>query len=161
MSKNRVSTHLIEKYLDRHGWPKHAAIDESHERVGLVRTGWTSPLASDGHRLIIDPMVEKDMLQFSVRDIATAPTDATPNDRLSALLLVISAINYKLIMGGFAYDPSDGEIVFKLGIPIASDDFRFEDFERCLSVITVAVDLYADNLRGVIEGTKTAQDVLD
>lgn len=160
MPKKRVSTDLIEKYLDRHGWSKHTAIDERNERVGLVRTGWSSPVSPDGHGMIIDPIVEKGMLAFSVQRIASAPIDSTASDRLSALLLVIAAINYKLIMGGFAYDPTDGEVVFKLGIPIASDDLRFEDFERCLSVVTMAVDAHADDLRGIIDGTKTPQDVL-
>ena len=110
--------------------------------------------------MLIDPMVERAEMVFTVKGIAKAPTDATPSDRLSGLLLTIAAVNAKLIMGGFAYKPSDGELIFRLGIPIASDNLRYEDFEPCLTPIVSNVERYASDLREIIEGTKTAQDVL-
>jgi hypothetical protein len=159
--KKKVTTDLIEKYLDRFGWSRHHAVDEPGEREGLVLSGWASPLSPEGHLVVIDPMVEKHALLFIVKEIATAPTDATPSDRLSGLLLATSAINSDLVMGAFCYSPSNGELVFKLGLPIVSDDLQYEDFERCMEAITATVDRYASGLREVIEGTKTAQDVID
>lgn len=158
--RKKVTTELIEKYLDQYGWKRHQAIDEPGEREGIVLTGWTSPLSPDGHILAIDPIVEKHGLVFTVREIAKAPTDTTPSDRLSGLLLAMATINFRLVMGAFSYDPSDGELVFKLGIPVASDDLHYEDFEHCLNGIAVTIDVHAANLRGIIEGTKTAQDVI-
>jgi hypothetical protein len=158
--RKRVTTDLIEKYLDQHGWPKHDQIDEPSEKEGIVVTGWSSPLSREGHLMFIDPMVEREEMVFTVTDIAKAPTDATPSDRLSGLLLTIAAVNAELIMGGFAYKPSNGELIFRLGIPIASDDLRYEDFESCLTAIVSNVERYASDLRDIIEGTKTAQDVL-
>ncbi len=158
--RKKVTTDLIEKYLDKYGWEKHHSIDEPGEREGVVVTGWVSTRAPDGFMLFIDPIVEKDYIYFKVNDIARAPTDATPSDRLRDLLVAISAINYKLILGCFAYDPSDGELVFKFAIPVASDDLRYEDFERCLRALTISVEGHTDDFRAIIDGTKTAQDVM-
>lgn len=160
MFRKNVTTELIEKYLDRHGWSKHQQVDEATEAQGVVLTGWSAPFSNDGHILVIDPITEKQELMFTVKDIATAPLDATPADRLRDLLLTIAALDSRIIMGKFALDPGDGEVTFRLGIPIASDDLRYEDFERCLQAITATVDRYASELRGIIDGTRTALDVL-
>ena len=159
--RKKVTTDVIEEYLDQYGWKNHQTIDEADEREGVVLTGWSSPFSPVGHVLLIDPVVEKHGLTFIVKEIAKAPTDATPSDRLSGLLLTIAALNAQLVMGAFAYDPSDGELVFKLGIPVASDNLRYEDFEHCLNSIVITVDRHAPDLRGIIEGTKTAHDVID
>ncbi len=158
--KKKVTTDLIEKYLDRLGWDKHDVVDEPNKREGMVFTGWKSSPLDDGHILTIDPMVERDYLLFRVRNLAKAPTDATPGDRLRDLLLAIGVINYRIVMGAFAYDARDGELVFKFGIPVASNDLQYEDFEHCMKTLTTNVDRYADDLLGIIEGTKTSQDVI-
>jgi hypothetical protein len=160
MSK-KVTTGLIEKYLERFGWSRYQSVDEPAEREGLVLTGWSSPRSREGNVLVIDPMVEKNALRFQVKEVATAPMDATPSDRLSGLLLAIAGINHGLVMGAFTYRPSSGELGFDLGIPVDADNLRYEEFEHCLQAITVTVDRYGADLREIVEGTKTAQDVMD
>jgi hypothetical protein len=158
--RKKVTTDRIVEYLERYGWSKNQAIPELSEEQGIVMTGWVSPLSPDGHILMIDPMVEKHSLVFKVKEIASAPPDGTPSDRLSALLMAIAALNHRLILGGFALNPSDGELLYSLGIPVDSDDLRYEDFEHCLRAVQTTVDVHAANLRGLIEGTKSLQDVL-
>lgn len=159
MAPEQVTTALIEEYLDRADWPSHRSVDESDQQEGFVIT--TVPRDSEAtYTLIINPVVEKDGLRFRVQQIATAPQDATPSDRLRGLLLAIGTINSKLILGAFAYDADDGELMFKLGVPIAGGEFSYDNFHRCLRSIEVTVGTYAAALQGIIDGTRTAGDVI-
>ncbi len=159
MLKSEVTVDLIEKYLDQFGWKLHQDIPEKDEKEGVVMTGWHSP-TGEGHPLIMDPMVEKGSLTFRAAQVLKAPPDETPAERLNGLLLTMLALNYKYILGGFAYDPRDGEVVFKLGIPVDSDDLEYEDFEHCLRVVIGAVEGDAPKLKAILEGTKTAQELV-
>lgn len=159
--KKKVTTGLIEGYLDRFGWKKHRSVDEAGEREGLVFTGWTSPLSDGSNQLIIDPMVEKNALRFRVPGIVQAAPDETPADRLNALLLAIGALNSQFVMGAFGYSPKTGEVVFSVGVPVASDELHYEDFEHCLTLVTMMTDRYASELRAIVDGTKTAQEVIE
>jgi hypothetical protein len=158
--KKKVSTQRIVEYLARYGWAKSTVIDEVVEKEGLVVTGWVSPLSPEGHLLMIDPMVERHGMVFKVKELASAPPDATPSDRLSALLMAIAALNGRLIMGAFALNPTDGELLFTLGVPIDSDDLKYEDFAHCLLAIQTTVDAHAAKLRGIIDGTVSLDEVL-
>jgi hypothetical protein len=160
VSKKRATTALIEEYLDRRGWAKHQVFDEAAEQEGFVKTGWVSPQSSEGQTLVIDPVLEHNGLVFTVDNIAHAPTDATPADRLSGLLLAMAVINARLIFGAFAFRPTSGELIFRMGIPVDSEDLRYEEFEHCLQAMTSGVDTYGSALREIIDGTKTAQEVI-
>jgi hypothetical protein len=160
MFKKKVTTGLIEEYLDRYGWKQHTSLPEPGEREGVVVANWSSPFAEGSNQLIIDPMVEKDGLQFRVPGIVQAAPDETPADRLNGLLLAIAALNSQFVMGAFAYRPTTGEVLFQVGIPIVRDELAYEDFEHCMKVVTATVDRYAADLRAVVDGTKTAQEVI-
>lgn len=158
--KKRLSTDLVEKYLDRYGWPRHETAPQPPEAEGIVLTGWASPLSPEGQPLWIDPLREQRGLRFTAKHIAEAPPDGTPSDRLRALLFAMAAINHRLVLGAFALDPETGEVVFKLGIPTDADDLRYDEFAHCLDVVRGTVDLHGDTLRGLVDGTKTLQDVI-
>jgi hypothetical protein len=153
-----VTTKLIEKHLDHYGWKIHQAAPEPGEREGIVLTGWSDPWGGT-HTLIIDPMTEKNAVQFRA-PILQAPLDGTPADRLQALLLTITALNMKYILGGFAYNPKDGGVEFKLAVPIDDGNLTYETFNHCLVALTGTVDIVAPKLSAVASGEKSAQDVL-
>lgn len=155
----KVTTDLIEEYLDRYGWKAHRSVEEESEQEGVVVTGWRSP-ADNEFRLLIDPMVEKHALRFRVLDVASAPMDETPADGLLGLLLVMSHLNDRYVMGAFTYLPSTGEVSLQLGLPIDSDDLRYEDFEHCVRMLTKMTDERVADLRAIISGAKKAQDVI-
>ena len=154
-----VTVKQIEKYLDRRGWNKYQSIEEPGEKEGATLTGWRSP-GGEGYTMLIDPLVEKKCLTFRVAKILHAKPDSTPSDRLSGLLMTMSFLNYQLILGAWVYDPSDGEVAFKVGIPIDDDELSFETFEHCMRVLIAAVEVDADNLRAIVSGAKSAVDVL-
>ncbi len=147
-----VTVNMIQKYLKKHGWQKFEAQQESGEKEGLVLTGWESPISTEPNVLVIDPMVEKHLVHFFVPEMASAPIDRTPSNRLQELLLAIGALNYRLLLGKFAYDPSDGEVRFSVVVPTDQSTFTYEQFEHCLEVIVMSVDLYLPIIKKIIGG---------
>jgi hypothetical protein len=149
---------VVERYLDKFGWKVHEPGPEVGEKEGFVFTGWTDPFGN-GHRLIIDPMVEKRALVFRA-PILQVPLDSTPVDRVNGLLLAVGALNSQFILGAFAYNPNDGWLEFKLSVPSDNGGVEYPSFEHALKALTSTVDEMAPNLQAIADGTKTAREVL-
>lgn len=158
MFEKRVTTDLIEEYLQKLGLP-HQAVDEPGEKEGVV----VSPLPVPGgqvYMLMVDPIVEQQLLRFRVTQFLTAPLDATPPDRLTGLLLAMASLNYRIPLGAFAYDPNDGEVVLTCGMPINSDDLRYADFEHVVGMLGLVMSKHAADLKAVAEGKKHADELI-
>lgn len=155
MFEKGVTTELIGKYLKKFGWEKFQQLPEPGEKEGMILTGW------DGHAMFIDPWVEKGTLKMTVRSVLKAPPDATAADHLNGLLLALSVLNYKMIIGSWGFDPSDGEVVFKVALPIDSGKLEYEDFQHVLLVVVMSVEAEGRALGAILDGTKTAQEVID
>lgn len=106
-------------------------------------------------------MIEKNCLSFRVPKVLVAPRDTTPAERLADLLLAMGFINYRIILGKFAYDPRDGEVRFSVDIPIDENDLSYERFQHCLGAAVTCVEEYVPKLKAIVAGEKTAQQFLD
>lgn len=157
--KKKATVKRLTEYLERHGWSGYQELEEPNEEEGMILTGWRNQRGAS-YVLVVDPMIEKNAVLLSVRNVATAPPDSTPADRLNAMLLAMTGLNNQMIFGSWGFDPSDGEVVFRTAIPIASGDLAFEDFEHCLRTVTATVDRYAPELRSIVEGESTAAQIL-
>jgi hypothetical protein len=155
----RGTIEQIEKHLKRYGWEKFQAVPEPGEKEGMIMTGWVGS-SGQPHILSIDPIAEKHVLTVRARSVVKAAPDSTPADRLSGLLLAIGAINYRLLVGDWGYDPRDGEVVFRVGIPLHADEIGYEDFELCLNVIVGAVEIDGPRLQSIVDGTAAASELL-
>jgi len=156
----QVTLELMKQYLERFGWHRYKAVEEPMEKEGIIYTGWRSSPEAEGFSLSIDPMVEKNCLSFRVPQIMTVPLDETPAERLKDLMVAIGFINYRIIMGKFAYDPRDGEIRFSVDIPIDENTVTYEQFQHCLRVAITMVEEYAPKLKAIADGRKTAKDFI-
>jgi hypothetical protein len=151
---------LVKDYLRRYGW-SFEEIEEPDEKQGLLVVPWKG-LTGEGHMLLIDPMEEKSALVFRVIGIAKAPLPGqTPADRLNDLLLAMAASNYSTILGGWAYDPRDGEVMFKFAIPVHGAAFEYEDFQHCMAVAQLTVETVGPVMKRILDGTMTAQEFLE
>jgi hypothetical protein len=137
--RHEATVKQLGKYLDKFGW-LHQSMEES-EKEGIIVTGW------GGRLLTIDPIAEKHALIFEVPSVVTAPRDATPADRLNGALLAMAALNRRRILGSWGYNPTSGEIAFRLAIPTI-DSMSYETFTHLLTV------------QDIVEGVKTVTDVL-
>lgn len=134
-------------------------LPEPGEKEGLVLTGWRAT-GGDAYSVEIDPIVERDALTLRARGVAIAPPDSTASDRLNGALFAMAAFNYRMAIGGWGFDPSDGEAAFRIGIPIKGRNLEYEDFELALNVLVVAVESQGRALREILAGEKTAQDAI-
>jgi len=157
----QVTLELLKGYLERFGWSRYKAVDEPFEKEGVIYTGWRSSEEAEGYNMAIDPMVEKNCLSFRVPKILMAPRDTTPTERLAELLMAMGFINYRIILGKFAYDPRDGEVRFSVDVPIDENDLSYEQFQHCLGVAVKMVEEYAPKLKAIAAGEKTAQEFID
>ena len=155
----QVTLELLKGYLERFGWSRYKAVDEPFEKEGIIYTGWRSSEEEEGYNMAIDPMVEKNCLSFRVPKILMAPRDTTPTERLADLLLAMGFINYRIILGKFAYDPRDGEIRFSVDVPIDENDLSYEQFQHCLGVAVKMVEEYAPKLKAIAAGEKNSPAV--
>jgi hypothetical protein len=155
-----VTLQMLKGYLERFGWSRYQAVDEPFEQEGLIHTGWRSSEADEGYTMTIDPMVERNCLSFKVVRILSAPLDSTPRERLSDLWLAMSYINYRIILGKFAYDPSDGEVRFSVNVPIDQNTFTYEQFTHTMGVVIKTVERYAPILRRIVAGELSAEQFI-
>lgn len=158
----RVTLKLMRKHLEKYGWHRYEVKEEITEKEGIIHTGWgSSSEPGKTYLMTIDPIVEKNCLSLKVPEILTAPQDEIPAERLKDLLMAISFINYRIILGKFAYDPRDGEIRFSVDIPIDKNTVAYEQFKHCLDVIVMTVEEYAPKLKAIAEGGKTVKEFIE
>jgi hypothetical protein len=65
----------------------------------------------------------------------------TNNNRIECLEALM-AINYRIALGKFGMDPTDGEIRLEESIPLANNSISFEQFRLALSAIMQTVSIY-------------------
>jgi len=156
----RVTLASLAKCCDRYGWHKYRLVDEPGEKEGALYTGWRSAPDDPGYALVIDPIVEKGCLCFRAPHLLYAPREETSTSRLLDLLVAIGHINYSIILGKFVYDPSDGEVRFSVDVPIDANRVTYEQFRHVLNVVTAMVEQNVPLLKGILEGSKTLDDVI-
>lgn len=156
--KKDVTLKQIGEYLKRFGWEHYQEIPEPGEKEGVILTGW-SVAGGEKHKVAIDPIVEKGAVVIQARDVTKAPPDSTAADRLNGLLLAMSSLNYRMILGSWGFDPSDGEVVLKITLSIQKGDLDYEDFERALKILIGEVEVHGSGLKEILEGTKSPQEV--
>jgi hypothetical protein len=159
MFNKEVTVEKIGEYLVRYGWTNFQVVPEPGEKEGLILTGWGLGGGED-HKVMIDPMVERGALNFRVRQVVQAPPDSTAGDRLNGLLFAIGGLNYKMLLGSFGFDPSDGEVVLKIALPVKGGDLDYDDFKRVLDVLVAEVEVQGPKLKAILEGETTAQEVI-
>lgn len=150
---------LTKEYLRRYGWV-FSEMEEPGEKEGALVAPWRG-MTGEPHMLVIDPIAEKNVLIFTVREIVRARQDETPADRLRDLWLALVAANFRTILGAWAYDPRDGEVVFKFAIPTHGDAYEYEDFEHCMAVVQLGMEVEVPKLKAILDGTRTVREILE
>lgn len=157
---SNVTLKMLTDYLERFGWSRYQAVDEPFEQEGIIYTGWHNVPDGPSYRLTIDPMVERGCLVFRVPNLLEAPQDENP-ERLADLTKVIGYINYRIILGKFAYDPRDGEVRFSVDVPIDENTFTYAQFLHVMRVVIETTEIYAPRLQAIWAGELTAQQFIE
>jgi WD40 repeat protein len=152
---------------------KHIArtVEDCLERYGLAALRvsgsdgdgiFLSTLGVEGHdyQVSVTLLDELGQLEFRIGGLLHATLDDTPADRVHGLLLSLSVLNYRIPLGALGYDPTDGEVALRYAMPVTGGDVRYEDFEQVLVVLQNVLAKHAADLRAVVAGERTAQEIL-
>lgn len=90
---------------------------------------------------------------------AYSPKEA-PQDRLPAMMELVTRANHGMLIGNFELDLSDGEVRFKVGLDLEAAEDPLPLFEPHLSVCIMTLDQYLPAIDAVIEGEASAIDAL-
>lgn len=83
-------------------------------------------------------------------------TDKKRVECLEALM----AVNYRIALGKFGVDLSDGEIRLEESVPLAKGSLTFEQFRLVFNAITQTVSIYHSLLSRIMYGGQSVQDAL-
>jgi WD40 repeat protein len=146
----------IGKYLDRFGLASLRLSGSDGDEVCL------SALGVEGHeyQLVVSWLSGLGQLQFRVGGLLHATLDDTPADRVHGLLLALAVLNYRIPVGALGYDPTDGEVALRYALPATGGEVRYEDFEQVLVVLQNVLAKHGGDLRSVVAGERTAQEIL-
>lgn len=82
------------------------------------------------------------------------------DDRRMECLEALMAVNYRIAIGKFGVDLTDGEIRLEESIPIAQDGLTFEQFQLAINALIQTVSIYHPLLSRIHYGDISAQDAL-
>ena len=157
MSK-AVTLELLGQYLKRRGLDKFEVISQPGRPDGVIVLGLVDE-SGVAHPLFIDPKHDKNSLVLHAR-ITEASPDTTPTNRLTDLLMVLAALNYRIIIGKWAYDPNDGEVAFRATMPIDGGRLDYAEFDHLLSAVLESVGGYATKVTAVVQGSANVDEIL-
>lgn len=153
MSGNGTTTSEVAAYLRRFGVPA--------EPVAQAHGAASGRLEVLGHvyPVVVGATEQPDLLGFRVGGLVWAGPDDTPADRVHGLLLALAALNARIPLGAFAYDPGGGEVSVHYAMPVCGD-LAYRDFARVLETLQDVLAGHAENLRAVVAGEKLAREIL-
>jgi hypothetical protein len=94
--------------------------------------------------------------QFAFYSIA--PISA-PKNRLEAIALFLTSVNYGLILGNFEMDLSDGEIRFKTSIDVGGSELTMALIKHIVLANITMMDKYLPSIKTVIDGTSPEEAI--
>jgi hypothetical protein len=154
-----VTLEVLRQHLEDFGWTDYELQDEAGEKEGLILTGYRD-MYGKGHRIVIDPVVEKGVLLMLAPGLVEVPAAATPPERINELMLAALSINARSTLAWLSYVPDPGLVSVHVAMPIEENDISFEQFQRCLKALMFTISAYQDDFEDILAGKKKAADVL-
>lgn len=104
------------------------------------------------YQVVIPIEVDGRFIQIRTTGYLKCPAD---HPSVNAVLAILGALNYKLRMIKFGWDPSDGEIVAYADVWIEDGDLTQKQFSRILKSLVPGIDL---NFKRLSEAIETGKD---
>jgi hypothetical protein len=132
---------------------KLAHVDDEQEMIELAFHGHQGQW-----RLIIGIQQKGDVRKLML--IAPHISTLTAKKRLECLEALM-AVNYRIAMGKFGLDLSDGEVRLEEAIPLANDSITFGQFQLVFSALMQTIAMYHSLIPRIVYGNLSAQDALE
>ncbi len=75
--------------------------------------------------------------------------------------MTLEWINYRIIVGKFAYEPFQGEVHFSIDLPIDENTISYAQFVHSLGLVVEIVENYVPLIKQVREGKMTAEQFIE
>ena len=75
-------------------------------------------------------------------------------------LAALMALNYQFSFGAYEWDPTDGEVRFRIGLPLDDNDLTQAQFRRVLGVTCVTVDRYKPVIAKILHGGRAPNEAI-
>lgn len=131
------------------------------------RKGWTYKrrdpkaitCAIGGRNCTLDMLIvfSKKCLRFIVRNLGPARNEERIREVCEGLL----EINSTLVLGSFSRDIDDGDILFRIGVPVLNGSLTFEQIDHCMQASIVSVDLNYPKIMKLIWSTQPVKEILE
>ena len=127
----RTTFALIQQHFDSADM-RYRVADEDRS---IIETGFQG--RHGVYKVVVHLDEAQDTLVFLAPHYLVIP-EAHPNR--FALLDQLMALNYKLTLGNFGFDPRDGEVNFKISLPLEDSALEFRQFERAIGTLMAEID---------------------
>lgn len=135
-------------FLHEDNWRFRA--DPETERIEVTVRGRNAAF-----RLLVGLDRENATLLVLVGDI-----DVVGPQRRLECLAALMALNYQFSLGAYEWDPTDGEVRFRIGLPLDDNDLTQAQFRRVLGITCVTVDRYKPVIPKIIYGGRSPQEAI-
>jgi hypothetical protein len=129
MSEPRIIIQQITAFLEARQLGYRLSADETTIEVGF---------ACQTARFLVTVWVHP----ASLLCVVTQMPVVIPEDRRTAVAELIARINYSLMLGGFALSLSDGDLHFRVTVPLADAELTQEQFDRLMGASLWTVQRY-------------------
>lgn len=134
-------------------------------------------LHEDNWRFRADPETERIEVSFRGRNAAfrilvgldrenatllvlVGDVDMVGRQRQPECLTALMTLNYRFSLGAFEWDPTDGEVRFRIGLPLDDNDLTQAQFRRVLGVTCVTVDRYKPVIPKIVYGGRAPHEAI-
>lgn len=136
----------LSKYLDQLGMQSQLWHPQGDQEQGYIETGWLKRgVPDDGFTLFVDPYFEQEILYLSVPKVSFVPPSLATQIRMSALVY-ISTRNYEMPGGSFGYDPTDGEVMYRMPVAVPDNRLTFNHFDKFVRALKTSVEETSDGI---------------
>jgi hypothetical protein len=135
-------------FLHEDNWRFRA--DPDSERIEVTFRG-----RNGAYRIMVGLDRENATLLVLVSDI-----DMVARQHQHDCLAALMALNYQFSLGAFEWDPADGEVRFRIGLPLDDNDVTQAQFRRVLGVTCVTVDRYKPVLPKIVHGGRAPHEAI-
>jgi hypothetical protein len=123
-----LSLKTLGGYFDENGWKY--MIDEEHH---AIRSGFSMKWG-DGVYLSVYIIQDTQVVVFIFQNLGKVT-----KERKADLLPKLMDINYKLDLGKYTCDATDGEVTFEIGVP-TNGTFTLAQFMHCMALAIVVME---------------------
>ena len=120
---------------------------------GLVETMLVSKHAAHLVYIVID--AERTVLRLRIGRLVM-----TPAERRAAMARVIAHLNYNILLKGFIFDESDGEVALDLPVPFRGVGVSSELVSQCLQAANWILNTHLPTVQQACWGTASVEELL-